>query len=111
MQEGLIQKGDQDRVATQDGAGALSILATPFITQNLRRIVHLTLEHRLPAIFWMKQFAEAGSLMAYGPSQRDLYRRTAISRREKPFGSSKTMAWTRPRGMCKRRKACSRRRP
>jgi len=98
-------------VATQDGAGALSILATPFITQNLRRIVHLTLEHRLPAIFWMKQFAEVGSLMAYGPSQRDLYRRTAISRREKPFGSSKTMAWTRPRGMCKRRKACSRRRP
>jgi putative tryptophan/tyrosine transport system substrate-binding protein len=64
-------------VATRDGAGALSILATPFIVQNLGRIVHLTLEHRLPAIFWMKQFAEAGGLMAYGPSQRDLYRRAA----------------------------------
>ena len=63
--------------ATREGAGALSILATPFIVQNLRRIVNLALQHRLPAIFWMQQFAEAGGLMAYGPSQRDLYRRAA----------------------------------
>ena len=63
--------------ATRDGAGALSILATPFIVQNLGRIVNLALKHRLPAIFWMQQFAEAGGLMAYGPSQRDLYHRAA----------------------------------
>jgi putative ABC transport system substrate-binding protein len=63
--------------ATRDGAGALSILATPFIVQNLDRIVHLALQHRLPAIFWMQQFAEAGGLMAYGPNQRDLLRRAA----------------------------------
>jgi putative ABC transport system substrate-binding protein len=63
--------------ATRDGAGALSILATPFIVQHLDRIVHLALTHRLPAMFWMQRFAEAGGLMAYGPSTRDVYRRAA----------------------------------
>jgi putative ABC transport system substrate-binding protein len=61
--------------AAREGAGALSILATPFIAQNLRRIVNLTIEHRLPAIFWRPDFAEAGGLMAYGPSQQDMRRR------------------------------------
>jgi putative ABC transport system substrate-binding protein len=45
--------------------------------QNLRRIANLALQHRLPAIFWRPDFAEAGGLVAYGPSQRDLYRRAA----------------------------------
>jgi putative tryptophan/tyrosine transport system substrate-binding protein len=63
--------------AARDGAGALSILAAPFIVQNLRRIANLALQHRLPAIFWRPDFAEAGGLIAYGPSQRDLYRRAA----------------------------------
>jgi putative tryptophan/tyrosine transport system substrate-binding protein len=63
--------------ATREGAGALSILATPIIAQNLRRIANLALQHRLPAIFWRPDFAEAGGLMAYGPSQRDMVRRAA----------------------------------
>src|SRR5262249_40111005 len=50
--------------ATRGGAGALSILATPFIALHLDRIVNLAREHRLPAIFWLSQFAEAGGLMA-----------------------------------------------
>ena len=63
--------------AKREGAGALSILSTPFIVQNLRHIANLALQHRLPAIFWRPDFAEAGGLMAYGPSQRDLYHRAA----------------------------------
>jgi putative tryptophan/tyrosine transport system substrate-binding protein len=63
--------------ATRAGAGALSVLIAPFITRNLRSIVDLALTHRLPTIFWMQQFAEAGGLMAYGPSQRNLNRRAA----------------------------------
>ncbi|HEY5865160.1 MAG TPA: ABC transporter substrate binding protein, partial [Candidatus Tectomicrobia bacterium] len=31
-----------------------------------------------PAMFWMQRFAEAGGLMAYGPSTRDIYRRAAV---------------------------------
>jgi putative ABC transport system substrate-binding protein len=78
--QSLAVRGPSDlervfKAATREGAGALSILATPFIVQNLRRVVNLALEYRLPAIFWMQQFAEAGGLMAYGPSQRDLFRR------------------------------------
>jgi putative ABC transport system substrate-binding protein len=63
--------------ATRAGAGALSILTVPFITRNLRRIMGLALTHRLPTIFWMQQCAEARSLMAYGPIQRDLHQRPA----------------------------------
>jgi putative tryptophan/tyrosine transport system substrate-binding protein len=63
--------------ATRAGAGALSILATPFIAQHLGRLANLALAHRLPTIFWAKRFAEAGGLMAYGPSRRDGFRRAA----------------------------------
>jgi putative ABC transport system substrate-binding protein len=63
--------------AARDGAGALSILATPFIVQHLDRIVQLALTHRLPAMFFLHRFAEAGGLMSYGPSTRDMYRRVA----------------------------------
>ena len=63
--------------AAREGAGALSILATPFISQTLRRIANLALQHRLPAIFWRSDFVGAGGLMAYGPSRRDIRRRAA----------------------------------
>jgi putative tryptophan/tyrosine transport system substrate-binding protein len=63
--------------ATQEGAGALSVLATSFIALNMRRIVDLALQHRLPAIFWSQAFAEAGGLMAYGPSRPEAFQRVA----------------------------------
>jgi putative ABC transport system substrate-binding protein len=31
----------------------------------------------LPAIAWQREFADAGGLMSYGPSFRDLWRRAA----------------------------------
>jgi putative tryptophan/tyrosine transport system substrate-binding protein len=63
--------------ATQGDAGALSLLATPFIALNMRRIMDLALQHRLPAIFWSQAFAEAGGLMAYGPSRPEAFQRVA----------------------------------
>jgi putative tryptophan/tyrosine transport system substrate-binding protein len=63
--------------ATSMGAGALSILATPFIAPNLHRTVALTLQYQLPTMFWMQAFAEAEGPMAYGPSQRELFQRIA----------------------------------
>jgi ABC transporter substrate binding protein len=51
--------------------------ASSTLILNLRRIVALALQHQLPAIFWMQQFAHAGGLMAYGPSQRELLQRVA----------------------------------
>ena len=43
----------------------------------MRRVVELPAKHRLPAMYWEREFVEAGGLMSYGPSFTDLYRRAA----------------------------------
>jgi putative ABC transport system substrate-binding protein len=40
-------------------------------------MAELAVKNRLPAIYWQRQFAEVGGLMAYGPKLPDLYRRAA----------------------------------
>jgi putative ABC transport system substrate-binding protein len=40
-------------------------------------VADLALKHRLPAIFSVHQYAEAGGLMSYGVSFRDMFRRAA----------------------------------
>ena len=35
------------------------------------------MKHRLPAIYETREFAEAGGLLAYGPSLPDIWRRAA----------------------------------
>lgn len=57
--------------AKREGAEAVSILATPLIWMNLRRVIDLALQQRLPTIYWHGDFARAGGLLAYGPDQRD----------------------------------------
>jgi putative tryptophan/tyrosine transport system substrate-binding protein len=42
------------------------------------RVVELASESRLPAIYPIKEFVEAGGLMAYGADLTDSYRRAAI---------------------------------
>ncbi len=42
-----------------------------------REIGEFALKNRLPMIAELREFAEAGGLMTYGPSQMDLYRRAA----------------------------------
>ena len=39
--------------------------------------MELTAKHRLPAIYGRREFAEAGGLLAYGPSFPDNFRRAA----------------------------------
>jgi putative tryptophan/tyrosine transport system substrate-binding protein len=46
---------------------------------NLRwRLIELASQQRLPVIATVSQFADAGALFAYGPSQDDLLRRSAL---------------------------------
>src|SRR5262249_50196113 len=40
--------------------------------------VELAGKYRLPAIYFQKEFVEAGGLMSYGVDYVDLYRRTAV---------------------------------
>lgn len=64
--------------ATGQGyAEAVLVLASPMHYLRLRQIADLAIKHRLPAAADFMEFAEAGGLMAYGPSLPDLYRRAA----------------------------------
>jgi putative ABC transport system substrate-binding protein len=42
-----------------------------------RRLVDLAAKNRLPAVYPLREFVDAGGLMAYGPNLADLFRRAA----------------------------------
>ena len=63
--------------AAQEGAEALLMLASPFFHPDRVRIATLAAQGRLPAMFHVRAFVEAGGLMAYGANLDDLYRRAA----------------------------------
>jgi putative ABC transport system substrate-binding protein len=58
-------------------ADALLALSDPVLGNDLPRLAELAAKHRLPAIYVRREFAEAGGLLAYGPSFPDNYRRAA----------------------------------
>ncbi|MFL6973762.1 MAG: ABC transporter substrate binding protein [Xanthobacteraceae bacterium] len=47
---------------------------------NGRRIqlVHSASRHALPAVYWQREFAEAGGLMSYGSSIGDAFRQVGV---------------------------------
>ena len=70
-----FEKAFQD--ATRARAGALAILPDPVFATNLKRIADLAAKNRLPSIFHLTEFVDAGGLVAYGPDRADLFRRAA----------------------------------
>jgi ABC-type uncharacterized transport system substrate-binding protein len=58
-------------------ADALYVCTEPVAYTNRVRIDTLALEARLPGIFGLREFVEAGGLMSYGADVKDLYRRSA----------------------------------
>jgi putative tryptophan/tyrosine transport system substrate-binding protein len=50
----------------------------PIFHVHAKRITGLALKGRLPAIFYLKDFAVQGGLMSYAPSYTDLFRRAAV---------------------------------
>src|SRR5258705_9391767 len=58
-------------------AGALVIPGSPTFIQDRSRIIGLAARHRLPASYGLKEDAEAGGLMSYGPRQADSVRLAA----------------------------------
>ena len=62
---------------TRERAGALIVLSDAmFLGRNAQIVGHAT-KSRLPAIFWTREFPEAGGLMSYGPNTAALWRRAA----------------------------------
>src|SRR6266581_3636492 len=56
---------------------ALVLLADPLTLSQRLRIVEFAAEERLPAIYEVSQFVDAGGLMSYGPNFDELVRRSA----------------------------------
>jgi putative ABC transport system substrate-binding protein len=59
-------------------AGLLVIGADPFFFGHRDQIAALAVRHRMPAIFFLREFAAVGGLMSYGPSVTDIYRQVGI---------------------------------
>src|SRR5580765_3344241 len=66
------------KTAMQKQVKAIMPTATrPFFAVR-KRIVELAGKHRLPAIYFQKEFVDEGGLMSYGADFDDLYRRAAV---------------------------------
>jgi putative ABC transport system substrate-binding protein len=60
---------------TRARAGAVLILADPMLFFLRTRLVDLAAKRRLPAMYGLRQYVDAGGLMSYWAHQADLYRR------------------------------------
>ena len=66
------------RAAARGRANALAVLQNPVSLFHRTRLVGLAAKNRLPAIYFERVFVEAGGLMSYAASDRDLHRRAAV---------------------------------
>ena len=62
----------QQRIGTLVGA------SDPFLFNRRDQIVSLAARHRIPAIYYLRDFAHAGGLMAYGNNLTDMYRLVGV---------------------------------
>ena len=61
--------------ASRGRANAVLLLSSPLVFYHRAELGALTAKRRLPAVSMFVEFAEAGGLMAYGPSLREAFRR------------------------------------
>jgi putative ABC transport system substrate-binding protein len=52
----------------QQRAGALMVCADPFFTNRQDKLIEFAARQKLPAIYFLREFAAAGGLMSYGTS-------------------------------------------
>jgi putative tryptophan/tyrosine transport system substrate-binding protein len=63
--------------AASNGPDALLVLGDATLIDLRERIAALALRHRLPTVSSLPELTDAGGLIGYGPSRRDIYRRAA----------------------------------
>jgi ABC-type uncharacterized transport system substrate-binding protein len=69
---------DAFSAATKERAGALIVLSGSMFFAHRARVSELAAKSRLPAMYGLREYAEAGGLMVYGVSVRESFRRAAI---------------------------------
>jgi putative ABC transport system substrate-binding protein len=62
----------------REGAEALLLIPDPVFNGRRIQLVHLASRYALPAIYWQREFAEAGGLMSYGSSIGDAFRQIGV---------------------------------
>jgi putative ABC transport system substrate-binding protein len=62
----------------RERADALFVAGDPFLSGRRVQLAQLAAFHRLPAIYALRDYAEAGGLMSYGPSITDAWRQIGV---------------------------------
>jgi putative ABC transport system substrate-binding protein len=58
--------------------GAILVASDPFFVTRRAQLVSLVARRRIPAIYYLREFAEAGGLLAYGNRLADVYRLVGV---------------------------------
>jgi putative tryptophan/tyrosine transport system substrate-binding protein len=67
-----INDAGEIETATAARAGAVLVFAAGVLYPHARRVAELAARHRLPALYELRQYVEAGGLISYGADQRHL---------------------------------------
>jgi putative ABC transport system substrate-binding protein len=62
----------------QQRAGALLVASDTFFVGRREQMVTFAARHQIPAIYYLREFAEVGGLMTYGNSLPDVYRHVGV---------------------------------
>ena len=62
----------------QQKTDALIVGTDPFLLGQRYQLVQLTARHTVPAIYFLREFVEAGGLLSYGPSIANGYRQAGV---------------------------------
>ena len=62
---------------TRERLDGLIVLSGPLLFRHRARILELVAQSRLPTIYSLREYVDAGGLMAYGNSLPDMFRRAA----------------------------------
>jgi putative tryptophan/tyrosine transport system substrate-binding protein len=63
---------------TKEGAGAVVVLVDAMLIDQRTRVADLAAKHRLPSIYGLIEFVEAGGLLFYGAHDASRFRRAAM---------------------------------
>jgi putative ABC transport system substrate-binding protein len=62
----------------KSGVSAAAVVGSPFFNGHRSQLVALSARYSLPSMFELRQFAEAGGLLSYGPSIEEVYRQLGV---------------------------------
>jgi len=62
----------------QGKTGAFILAADPFFVNRRDRIISFASENRIPAVYFVREFADSGGLISYGSNLTDAYRQVGL---------------------------------